>query len=191
MTADDPLPPLLQFVRGLKAPPGRAVLVALDGPSGAGKSTLAARLAAGLGATVVPMEILYTGWDGLEGGIDVAAEHVVAPLLAGARTLRVPTWDWPGHRRGELRDFAVADVVLLEGVGAGAERLRRHADGLIWIEAPADVRRERAIARDGQRYAPHWDRWAAQEQVTHRRDAVRDHADVIVDSSTGPHAAGS
>lgn len=183
MTATDPLPQLLDLVRRLPASPGRALLVAVDGRSGAGKSTLGARLADALGATLVPMECMYTGWDGLEGGIDVAAEHVVAPLAAGARTLQVPGWDWAADRTGPPLAFAAGDVVVLEGVGAGAARLRDRLDALIWLEAPEAVRRERALERDGDAYRPFWERWAAQERRLYARDAVREHADVVVDTS--------
>jgi cytidylate kinase len=37
----------------------------------------------------------------------------------------------------------------------------------VWLEAPATVRKERALARDGDTYAPHWDRWAAQEDAVY------------------------
>ena len=40
---------------------------------------------------------------------------------------------------------------------------------LVWVDAPEEVRRERAMARDGDVYAPWWDVWAAQE---HRLFAV-------------------
>lgn len=39
----------------------------------------------------------------------------------------------------------------------------------IWIECPAELRRERALRRDGDTYAPHWERWASQE-VAHNAE---------------------
>jgi hypothetical protein len=35
----------------------------------------------------------------------------------------------------------------------------------VWMQAPTSSRRARALARDGDTYRPHWDRWAAQEEA--------------------------
>ncbi|MFC6235722.1 hypothetical protein ACFPZL_11580, partial [Leucobacter soli] len=35
----------------------------------------------------------------------------------------------------------------------------------LWLECPAPLRRQRALARDGEIFAPHWDSWAAQEET--------------------------
>ncbi|UOQ58018.1 hypothetical protein MUN78_04025 [Leucobacter allii] len=44
--------------------------------------------------------------------------------------------------------------------GSGAARQRVRA---VWLDCPEALRRERALARDGDVFAPHWERWAAQE----------------------------
>jgi hypothetical protein len=56
------------------------------------------------------------------------------------------------------------------------------------VDAPAGRRRDRALARDGATYAPHWERWARQEDEFYAADQVREHADLIVDN--GPDEAG-
>ena len=83
------------------APPraGATRVVLVDGRSGAGKTRLAAELAAGLEAPVVELEFLYPGWDGLEAGVALLVDEVLAPLAAGERVL-VPRWNW---RRRRLR----------------------------------------------------------------------------------------
>ena len=49
---------------------------------------------------------------------------------------------------------------IIEGCGA----LEAEADLSVWIADPGEEeRRSRAIARDGQTYAPHWQRWAHQD----------------------------
>ena len=49
---------------------------------------------------------------------------------------------------------------IIEGCGA----LEAEADLSVWIADPGEEeRRSRAIARDGQTYAPHWQRWARQD----------------------------
>ena len=55
------------------------------------------------------------------------------------------------------------EVVLVDGVGSGSRASRAVADLVVWLDAPERVRHARAMARDGEAYAPHWSRWAAQE----------------------------
>ena len=38
----------------------------------------------------------------------------------------------------------------------------------------------RGLARDGELYRPHWERWAAQEEALFAADRTRDRADVVV-----------
>ena len=47
------------------------------------------------------------------------------------------------------------------------------------------VRRARALARDGAVYAPHWDRWAAQEDALLARERTSERADVELDTAAG------
>ncbi|MFT4232382.1 MAG: hypothetical protein QM606_06365 [Leucobacter sp.] len=64
------------------------------------------------------------------------------------------------------RSAATAATVATAAVGAGAGE--GEAGGRVrsvWIECDAAVRRARALARDGETYAPHWERWAAQEEA--------------------------
>jgi dephospho-CoA kinase len=49
---------------------------------------------------------------------------------------------------------------------------------LIWVDAPEEQRYRRAMARDGDAYAPHWARWAAQERAHFAADRTRERADV-------------
>ena len=42
------------------------------------------------------------------------------------------------------------------------------------------MRRRRALDRDGETYAPHWERWAAQERVTFARERTRARADLVL-----------
>jgi anthranilate synthase component 1/para-aminobenzoate synthetase len=42
------------------------------------------------------------------------------------------------------------------------------------------VRKKRALDRDGAAYAPHWDRWAAQEDAMLARERTPDRADITL-----------
>ncbi|MDK1360030.1 chorismate-binding protein [Arthrobacter sp. zg-Y1219] len=160
------------------------VLIAVDGLSGAGKTTLAVELAAALRAhhsvSLFHLEDLYPGWDGLAAGIAAFREHVAVPLAAG-RTARWRAWDWAAGEYGEIRSTAPADIVIFEGVGASSAGVRDLLDAAVWVSAPTHLRRERALARDGDTYAPHWERWAAQERAWTAGDPAAAAADIRVD----------
>ena len=75
--------------------------------------------------------------------------------------------------------------MIVEGAGAGARRCAPYLAVLVWVEADEDVRRDRALARDGDRYAPHWDRWARQERTHFAREGTRQRADLVLDTTRG------
>jgi anthranilate synthase component 1/para-aminobenzoate synthetase len=166
----------------------RPLVVAVDGRSGAGKTSLAVELAAALRehrtVALVHLEDLYPGWDGLARGVARCAAEILAPLRRG-EAAHWRAWDWLADADGEERITEPADVVVLEGVGAGSRELRALSDAVVWLEAPAEERRRRALERDGATYEPHWDRWAAQEEAWLASDDVRLSATVTVESAQG------
>ena len=139
------------------AKPGVPV-VTIDGYSGSGKSTLAAALARLVnGWQVLHLDDWYPGWDGLEAGADIA-RRIAADLRAG-RASSYEAWDWENGATGATIPVPLAPTII-EGCGA----IEAEADLAIWIADPGeDERRSRALARDGQTYAPHWRRWARQD----------------------------
>ncbi|MEA5453952.1 aminodeoxychorismate synthase component I [Sinomonas sp. JGH33] len=166
----------------------RPAVIAVDGRSGAGKTSLAVELAAALrehrSVILLHLEDFYPGWDGLAEGIRRCADAALGPLRGG-EAARWRAWDWLADADGEERWTEPADVVVLEGVGAGAAPLRALADAVVWVEAPAEDRRRRALARDGETYAPHWDHWAAQEDAWLAADDVPSAAAVTVLAGAG------
>ena len=162
------LAPRLSALAGERAPasphgePARATravpVVTIDGYSGSGKSTLAAALARLVnGWQVLHLDDWYPGWDGLEAGADIA-RRIAADLRAG-RASSYEAWDWENGTTGATIPVPLAPTII-EGCGA----IEAEADLAIWIADPGeDERRSRALARDGQTYAPHWQRWADQD----------------------------
>ena len=139
------------------AKPGVPV-VTIDGYSGSGKSTLAAALARLVnGWQVLHLDDWYPGWDGLEAGADIARR--IAADLRGGRASSYEAWDWENGTTGATIRVPLVPTII-EGCGA----IEAEADLVIWIADPGeDERRNRALARDGQTYAPHWQRWARQD----------------------------
>ena len=133
-------------------------VVTIDGYSGAGKSTLAAALASLLpGWQVLHLDDWYPGWDGLAAGARIA-RRIAADLREG-RAPSYEAWDWEAGETGATTRVPLAPTII-EGCGA----IEAEADLAIWIADPGeDERRNRALARDGQTYAPHWQRWADQD----------------------------
>ena len=70
--------------------------------------------------------------------------------------------------------------VVIEGCGA----IRREGLAIqanrVWVDATSDVRRARALERDGDVYAPHWERWALQEQRFLALHNGQGNADLVV-----------
>ncbi|MBO2452378.1 hypothetical protein J4573_35175 [Actinomadura barringtoniae] len=178
--------------RVLALPPscGPVRVVAIDGPSGAGKSTFAPRLAAALGdalddglgeAPVVRSDDFRVPWDSdpltwwkpLE-------DAVLGPLATGgAAVLR--RYDWHRDIYGDPERIAAREALIIEGVGAawhGSPAAYR-----IWIDAPREVRRTRALARDGAEWADAWDDWATREERHFAADGTRGLIDLAVDGT--------
>jgi hypothetical protein len=150
-------------------------VVLIDGGSGSGKSTLAAGLAPALGAQLVRLDDFYPGWDGLEAASAAVRENVLDPLRPGWRR-----WDWLAGVAAEWHDLDPALPLVVEGSGALSRANRARATFGIWVELDAPTRKLRALARDGEAYAPHWDHWAAQERLFAARERPRRLADLIV-----------
>ena len=141
-----------------EAVPAGVPVVTIDGYSGSGKSTLAAALARLVnGWQVLHLDDWYPGWDGLAAGADIA-RRIAADLRAG-RASSYEAWDWENGATGATIPVPLAPTII-EGCGA----IEAEADLAIWIADPGEEeRRHRALARDGQTYAPHWQRWARQD----------------------------
>ncbi len=159
------------------------VIIAIDGRSGAGKTTLAIELAAQLRnhhkVALFHLEDIYPGWNGLTAGIERYVSTVLTPL-SRAEPATWTSWDWDRHYDGDTRVTLPAEIVIIEGVGAAAADARPMLSAVIWADAPDDIRRKRALDRDGGTYEPFWDQWAEQENAWLAADDVRRQADIRV-----------
>ncbi|HOA86639.1 MAG: hypothetical protein GX871_07275 [Microbacteriaceae bacterium] len=172
-----------RIIAAVQAVGAQNPVVVIDGRSGAGKSTLAQALIAAwpLEAPVqlVALDSIYPGWDGLDEGRERALEQVLAPHADG-RTGLWQRYDWG---RGEYAETHAVDPALgliVEGSGLLTLGTARMADVRVWLESPEPSRRARALARDGESYRPHWERWAAQEDAHVAAHAPARCADVAI-----------
>ena len=162
------------------ADPARdTAVVAVDGRSGSGKTLLASAVADALGCPLVRLDDLYPGWDGLEAGVALLTEHVLAPLARGERAA-YPRWDWMRSRPGRTVEVDAGPLLVVEGCGALVPPAVAYAAVRVWLDAPDEVRKERALSRDGETYAPHWERWAAQEDAVYAAARPRDTAHLVL-----------
>ncbi|GAA2232470.1 ATP-binding protein [Herbiconiux moechotypicola] len=159
------------------------VVILVDGPSGSGKTELAQRIAGGWAGADVPQVVhlddIYPGW----GGLEKASRHIVDELLGPLRSGGVPRWrryDWAGARLAEWHELDPGLPVLIEGCGALSRDAAMLADLAIWVETGDAERKRRALERDGELYASHWDEWEQQWQGFCRRERPRESATVIV-----------
>ncbi|AXT86744.1 4-amino-4-deoxy-L-arabinose transferase [Aeromicrobium sp. A1-2] len=157
---------------------GSTRVVAVDGPSGSGKTSLADQLAEMAGAPVLHLDDVYPGWHGLAATPPMVARSVLDAIAVDA-VGAIHRWDWAHDRPGPVMHVPPAPVLILDGVGSGAAVIRPFLSLLIWVDAPTELRKRRALARDGETYAPFWDIWAAQEAAHFHADETRRHADVL------------
>lgn len=164
-------------------PPGAPTrLVSVDGPAGSGKTTFAASVEAaaarrGVTARTVHMDDLYAGWDGLADAPATVARDLLAPLRVG-RPGGYRRYDWVAGRFAEWVPVAPVPLLVLEGVGSGACANAAAVTLLVWVEAPAERRLARGLARDGEHLRARWEAWRLDEDRHFATDRTRLRADI-------------
>ena len=151
-------------------------VILIDGRSGSGKTELGRAVASALGAQLVRLDDLYPGWDGLESG----SARVATEVLGAHRWHR---WDWAASAPAEIVTLDGEEPIVIEGSGSLSRTNRALATLGVWVELDEPTRKARALARDGDLFAPHWDGWAAQEQRFFERERPDLLADLIVDGA--------
>ena len=165
---------------------GQTRVIAVDGPAGSGKTTLAAQLGERLDdSLVLNTDQLYPGWDGLEDGAQRLVDDVLLPLSAGLAAAVRP-WDWSSGSEGEPRELPACATLIVDGAGCGSRAAAEFVSMIIWLDAEPELRQQRALERDGEMFAPHWESWAEQERALFEREQTRQRADLIILTDDDP-----
>ncbi|NDZ82148.1 hypothetical protein G3I19_27160 [Streptomyces sp. SID10853] len=158
---------------------GPVRLIAVDGHAGSGKSTFSARLAEALdGAPVLHLDDLATHQELFDWTGRLHAQ-VIEPFTRGDAARYAP-YDWTLRRFGPERTIDAADVVIVEGVGAGRRALRPYLARLLWMDRSAGASWDRGRHRDGPALREFWDGWTAAEARHFAGDPSRPFADLLV-----------
>jgi uridine kinase len=166
---------------------GATRIVAVDGQSGAGKTTFAEALAKALernGArvAVVHTDDLLDGWEDQFTFWDRLMDEVVNPLLK-QEAAAYHRYDWIAERFDDgLTAVPTADVVIIEGVSAAREDMRRIADLTVFVSVTEDEAWRRLRVRDPEEAIPFLVAWKAREGRHFADDRTAEQVDVVIDS---------
>ncbi len=169
-------------------------IIVIDGRAASGKSSLAAALKNVLfkeleqAPRVVHMDDLYPGWEGLQLGSFYLNQQILQPLSLG-KAAHWQLWDWELNQRGRgdepgngWREFEGGTPLIIEGCGALSRVSSELADFRIWIEADQQLRHQRWLERDGEKFNEFWNIWAAQEDEFYQQEKSRQLADLVIEN---------
>jgi len=169
--------PLLELIAAATRERSGVVLVGIGGHGCAGKTTLATMIP---GAQRVATDEFWTG-DGFD--IGRIATDVVAPLARGEQA-RFASYDWAAREGRGMRSIEPNGIVVIEGVCALHRELRDAYAVRAWVDAPADVRLARAVARDGEASRADWtERWMPSEERYVERDDPVGCAHLVIENA--------
>lgn len=169
-------------------------IVLIDGRAASGKSSLAAALKNQLfkeleqAPRLVHMDDLYPGWEGLIAGSHYLNQQILQPLKQG-KTSSWQLWDWEKAQRGRSdepgngwREFAGGTPLIVEGCGSLSRVSAELADYRVWIETEQQVRHQRWLDRDGEKFNEFWHIWAAQEDEFYQQEKSMQLADLVIEN---------
>ena len=157
-------------------------LLAIDGPAGAGKTTLAAKLEkeySAKGSTrVIHLDDLYSGWDDALGAdLTKVLSYIVDSHNAG-REFLIDKFNWSSMSFDSVENVPYTDVLILEGVGAAQEVVRKAGASTYWLEVLPEIGLERVLKRDGEHLKIEMKKWQIQQEYHFDKDQTRQNCNV-------------
>jgi uridine kinase len=116
--------------------------------------------------------------------VDKQLQRLLLPLSRN-RPGSYRRWDWYADRWAEVVVIPPAPLLVLEGVGSGSRAAAALITVLAWVEAPADLRLERGLARDGVHLDEHLAAWSVAEETHFALEGTRERADLVIDGTRG------
>jgi uridine kinase len=164
-----------------RRPPARmgTRIVAIDGLGGSGKSSFARHLARALGEAPIVQTDDFATWDNPIDWWPQLLERVLIPLSKG-EPAQLDRSHWGGQRDGELVVVDPTEFLILEGVTASREAFAPYVTYSIWVEAPAELRLQRGLDRDGPDALEQWQAWMAEEDRYCVRERPDERADLVI-----------
>ncbi|MDG4829088.1 hypothetical protein O7627_07190 [Solwaraspora sp. WMMD1047] len=140
------------------------------------------------GVPVVCTDDLLDGWDDQLTFWPRLQEWVLGPLRAG-RPGRYRRYSWV------RREFTpgwitvpAAPVVIVEGVSSARAEIAPELALGVFVTAPAGLRLDRVLSRDGAALAPYLENWRRGEDAHFAADRTATRADLVVDGAPAvPH----
>lgn len=162
-------------------------IVAIDGGGGAGKSTLAKHLSGWLGGAPVVITDDFASWGNPLNWWPRLLEQVLEPLSRN-QPAHYQRYDWTTLEPAEWHDVEPGGTVILEGVSSMRREFRPFLSYRIWVEAPAELRLKRGMARErgiaGEDKREQWEQWQAAEIKHFEQDQPEAVANLIVEAGT-------
>jgi uridine kinase len=182
--ADDGLEELLariaREVHERRPPAGMSTrIVAVDGHGGSGKSTFARHLARVFGDVPIVHTDDFASWENPVDWWPQLLELVLVPLSRN-EPARFERSQWGDDGTVELVEVEPTEFVVLEGVTASREAFAPYLTYSIWIDAPAELRLQRGLARDGSEALEQWQAWMAGEDRYVARERPDQRADLVI-----------
>jgi len=174
----------------------RQRLIAIDGGGGAGKTTFANRLQKEIpGSCIVRVDDFYLppqlrtpvlSMDVINPNFDWdRIRKLVIDAVKDDKDISYQLYDFKnGTLTGEVIRVPRDATIILEGVWSMQEAVIDFYDYRIWLEAPANLRLERGVSRDGEELRQVWvDEWIPIDESYKKIQAPYLRADIIVDSA--------
>ena len=156
-------------------------LLAIDGPAGAGKTTLAAKLESEYSAhstvRTIHMDDLYDGWENALGQyLTETLQMITSAHLTGVDcTIKLFNWHLMKFDREEV--ITPTDYLILEGVGAAQEIVRKAGAATYWLDIDADTGLKRVLTRDGAHIEKEMRQWQIQQSIHFAADKTRENCE--------------